>query len=49
MTILSEKVITRDWLKGPNHTFDGANPVNEQFLGLGAPRDFWVGMRYAWN
>lgn len=23
MSILSEKVITRDWLKGPNHTFDG--------------------------
>jgi outer membrane receptor protein involved in Fe transport len=34
---------------GPNHTFDGANPVNEQFLGIGAPRGAWVGLRYAWK
>jgi iron complex outermembrane receptor protein len=34
---------------GPNHTFNGANPVNEQFLGIGAPRGAWVGMRYAWK
>ncbi|GLU32662.1 TonB-dependent receptor [Trinickia caryophylli] len=34
---------------GPGHTFDGANPVNEQFVGVGAPRGFWLGMRYAWN
>jgi outer membrane receptor protein involved in Fe transport len=34
---------------GPNHTFNGANPVNEQFLGIGAPRGAWVGLRYAWK
>jgi outer membrane receptor protein involved in Fe transport len=34
---------------GANHTFDGANPVNEQFLGIGAPRGAWVGLRYAWK
>jgi outer membrane receptor protein involved in Fe transport len=34
---------------GPNHTFNGANPANEQFLGIGAPRGAWVGLRYAWK
>ncbi|CAN7405530.1 TonB-dependent receptor [Trinickia sp. LjRoot230] len=34
---------------GPDHTFDGANPVNEQFVGVGAPRGVWVGLRYAWD
>jgi iron complex outermembrane recepter protein len=34
---------------GPDHTFNGANPVNEQFLGIGAPRGAWVGLRYAWK
>lgn len=34
---------------GPNHTFNGANPVDEQFLGIGAPRGAWVGLRYAWK
>ncbi|CAG4918449.1 TonB-dependent receptor [Paraburkholderia gardini] len=42
-------IVGENFFNGPNHTFDGANPVNEQFLGLGAPRGFWVGMRYAWN
>ncbi|CAG4919559.1 TonB-dependent receptor [Paraburkholderia saeva] len=42
-------IVGENFFNGPNHTFDGANPVNEQFLGLGAPRGFWVGMRYAWD
>jgi len=33
---------------GPNHTFDGANPVNEQFRGYGAPRGAWLGVRFSW-
>ncbi|WP_204423257.1 hypothetical protein [Burkholderia sp. MS455] len=25
----------RNFFNGPNHTFDGANPVNQQFVGPG--------------
>ncbi|NIF81798.1 TonB-dependent receptor [Paraburkholderia sp. Cy-641] len=39
----------QNFFTGPNNTFNGANPVNEQFVGPGAPRGFWVGMRYAWK
>ena len=39
----------QNFFNGANHTFDGANPVNEQFVGPGAPRGAWVGMRYAWD
>ncbi|MDE1179182.1 TonB-dependent receptor [Paraburkholderia sp.] len=42
-------ILGENFFNGPNHTFDGANPVNEQFLGLGAPRGAWIGMRYAWK
>ncbi|MDR6375975.1 TonB-dependent receptor [Paraburkholderia caledonica] len=38
-----------NFFNGPNHTFDSANPSNEQFVGPGAPRGFWVGLRYAWK
>ncbi|WP_321897986.1 TonB-dependent receptor [Paraburkholderia heleia] len=38
-----------NFFNGPNHTFDGSNPTNEQFIGPGAPRGFWVGLRYAWK
>ncbi|MGF6573440.1 iron complex outermembrane receptor protein [Paraburkholderia sp. GAS333] len=38
-----------NYFTGPNHTFDGTNPVNEQFVGPGAPRGFWMGLRYAWK
>ncbi len=34
---------------GPNNTFDGLNPVNEQFRGHGAPRGVWIGLRYRWS
>jgi iron complex outermembrane recepter protein len=39
----------QNFFTGPNHTFDGANVVNEQFVGPGAPRGVWVGLRYAWK
>jgi outer membrane receptor protein involved in Fe transport len=34
---------------GPGRTFDGANAVNEQFRGYGAPRGGWIGLRYRWE
>ncbi|MCA8204208.1 TonB-dependent receptor [Burkholderia sp. AU33545] len=40
-------IIGRNVFAGPNHSFDGINPVNEQFVGPGAPRGAWVGARYA--
>jgi iron complex outermembrane recepter protein len=42
-------VLGQNFFNGPNHTFDGFSPVNEQFVGPGAPRGVWVGMRYAWQ
>ena len=30
-------------------SFDPANPVAEPFLGVGAPRGAWLGLRYAWD
>jgi iron complex outermembrane recepter protein len=42
-------ILGENFFNGPGHTFDGANPVNEQFVGVGAPRGAWVGLRYAWN
>ncbi|MGP8473559.1 hypothetical protein [Burkholderia sp. PR2] len=42
-------IIGRNVCAGPNHSFDGINPVNEQFVGPGAPRGAWVGARYAWD
>ena len=35
---------------GPDRTFgpgQGIDPVSEQFRGVGAPRGFWIGLRYA--
>ncbi|KWF37283.1 TonB-dependent receptor [Burkholderia diffusa] len=42
-------MLGRNFFNGPNHSFDGLNPVNEQFVGPGAPRGAWVGARYAWD
>jgi iron complex outermembrane receptor protein len=42
-------ILGENFFNGPNHTFSGTDTTNEQFLGLGAPRGFWVGVRYAWN
>lgn len=39
----------RNVFTGANNTFDGLNPVNEQFLGYGAPRGAWMGLRYSWS
>ena len=39
----------RNVFTGPNNSFDGLNPVNEQFLGYGAPRGAWMGLRYNWS
>jgi outer membrane receptor protein involved in Fe transport len=33
----------------PAKTFDPANQVAEPFLGLGAPRGAWIGLRYEWR
>ena len=33
---------------GPGRSFDGANPVGEQFRGYGAPRAIWIGTRFSW-
>jgi len=38
----------RNVFTGPNQSFDGLNPVNEQFLGYGVPRGAWAGLRYGW-
>lgn len=38
----------RNVFTGPNNTFDGLNPRHEQFLGYGAPRGAWIGLRYSW-
>ncbi|RDU98549.1 TonB-dependent receptor [Trinickia dinghuensis] len=42
-------VLGQNFFNGPGHTFDGSAPVSEQFVGPGAPRGAWVGVRYAWN
>ena len=37
---------------GPDRTFGpavGIDPVSEQFRGLGAPRGFWLGLRYSFG
>jgi outer membrane receptor protein involved in Fe transport len=41
-------ILGENFFNGPNHTFDSGATTNEQFLGLGAPRGVWVGMRYSW-
>lgn len=42
-------VLGENFFNGPGHTYDPANPVSEQFVGVGAPRGAWVGLRYAWK
>ncbi|MET3823871.1 iron complex outermembrane receptor protein [Burkholderia sp. PvR073] len=42
-------MLGRNFFNGPNHAFDGLNPVNELFVGPGAPRGGWIGARYAWD
>ncbi len=42
-------VLGENFFNGPGHSFDPANPVSEQFVGVGAPRGAWAGLRYAWK
>ncbi|HEY1611832.1 MAG TPA: TonB-dependent receptor [Paraburkholderia sp.] len=42
-------ILGQNFFNGPGHTFDYASATNEQFLGVGAPRGAWVGVRYAWK
>jgi outer membrane cobalamin receptor len=39
----------RNVFSGPDNTFDGLHPRNEMFLGYGAPRGMWIGLRYLWS
>ena len=32
-----------------SRSFDPGNAASETFLGLGAPRGVWVGLRYEWD
>ncbi len=41
-------VLGQNFFTGPGRTFDGTNPVSEQFRGPGVPRGAWVGLRYLW-
>ena len=42
-------ILGENFFNGPGHSFSGNDVTNEQFLGLGAPRGVWVGLRYAWK
>lgn len=41
-------ILGQNFFAGPGHTFDGNNPVNEQFRGPWVPRGTWVGLPYRW-
>ncbi|MBV8628274.1 MAG: TonB-dependent receptor [Paraburkholderia sp.] len=42
-------ILGQNFFNGPGHSFSGNDVTNEQFLGMGAPRGVWVGVRYAWK
>ncbi|MDT8841085.1 TonB-dependent receptor [Paraburkholderia fungorum] len=42
-------ILGQNFFNGPGHSFSPNAVTNEQFLGMGAPRGVWVGLRYAWN
>jgi outer membrane receptor protein involved in Fe transport len=42
-------ILGENFFNGPRHSFSGDDVTNEQFLGMGAPRGLWVGLRYAWK
>lgn len=42
-------VLGQNFFNGQGHSIDGDNITNEQFIGPGAPRGAWVGLRYSWN
>jgi iron complex outermembrane receptor protein len=39
-------VLGQNFFTGPGRTFDGTNPINEQFRRPGVPRGAWAGLRY---
>ena len=42
-------VLGQNFFNGPGHSFNGGNISNEQFIGPGAPRGGWIGLRYSWS
>ena len=42
-------VLGQNFFNGPGHSFDGGSISNEQFIGPGAPRGGWIGLRYSWS
>jgi len=40
-------VLGENFFNGPGRTFDASNVTDEQFRSAGAPRAFWVGVKYA--
>jgi outer membrane receptor protein involved in Fe transport len=41
-------VLGRNFFLGPGRTFSAQSAVAEQFLGPGAPRGAWAGVRFEW-
>lgn len=39
----------RNMFTGANNSLDGTNPRSEQFLGYGAQRGAWIGLRFKWS
>ena len=39
-------VLGQNFFNGPGRTFDASNVTDEQFRSAGAPRAFWVGVKY---
>src|SRR5439155_14463413 len=42
-------VLGQNFFNSAGHTFDAGNTSNEQFIGPGAPRGAWIGLRYSWK
>ena len=42
-------VLGENFFNGPGRTFDAVNVTGEQFRSAGAPRAFWVGVKYAFD
>ena len=42
-------VLGENFFNGPGRTFDAGNVTGEQFRSAGAPRAFWVGVKYAFG
>jgi outer membrane receptor protein involved in Fe transport len=40
-------VLGENFFNGPGRTFDASNVTGEQFRSAGAPRAFWIGVKYA--